>query len=81
MTDDIPASPAQTYADSGWVGMRDWLGTAGKRPLKDSWLTSGQLFLNRMSLRRRSVHARSLLGLAVLASSIRALLRQPRSHA
>jgi hypothetical protein len=25
--DDIPANPARTYAEAGWVGWRDWLGT------------------------------------------------------
>jgi hypothetical protein len=24
---DIPVSPSQTYANDGWVGMGDWLGT------------------------------------------------------
>ena len=26
--DDIPSNPNKTYKDSGWVGIRDWLGTA-----------------------------------------------------
>ena len=25
--DDIPANPNKTYAEDGWVGMGDWLGT------------------------------------------------------
>jgi hypothetical protein len=25
--DDIPAHPRKTYADVGWAGMGDWLGT------------------------------------------------------
>ena len=29
---DIPANPNQTYAEDGWVGMGDWLGT-GRSPL------------------------------------------------
>jgi predicted helicase len=28
---DIPAYPNQTYADKGWSGMRDWLGTGRRR--------------------------------------------------
>jgi hypothetical protein len=24
---DIPSNPNRTYADSGWAGMADWLGT------------------------------------------------------
>ena len=24
---DVPVSPAQTYANNGWKGMGDWLGT------------------------------------------------------
>ena len=28
---DIPANPNQTYANKGWVGMADWLGTGNPR--------------------------------------------------
>ena len=28
---DIPASPNNTYAEAGWIGMGDWLGTIGRR--------------------------------------------------
>jgi hypothetical protein len=28
---DIPATPYQTYADAGWAGMGDWLGTGRRR--------------------------------------------------
>jgi hypothetical protein len=24
---DIPSNPNRTYADSGWAGIRDWLGS------------------------------------------------------
>ena len=30
---DIPASPSRTYADKGWKGMGDWLGTGNIAPL------------------------------------------------
>ena len=30
--DDIPASPKQTYAEAGWAGMGDWLGTGTVAP-------------------------------------------------
>jgi superfamily II DNA or RNA helicase len=38
---DIPSNPNQTYADAGWVGMADWLGTyryhgRGWRPFKQA---------------------------------------------
>ena len=29
--DDIPADPHSTYADDGWAGMGDWLGTGRSR--------------------------------------------------
>jgi superfamily II DNA or RNA helicase len=29
--DDIPAYPSQTYAETGWAGMGDWLGTGTRR--------------------------------------------------
>lgn len=29
---DIPATPAKTYADKGWAGMGDWLGTGNLAP-------------------------------------------------
>ena len=29
---DIPATPQRTYADAGWVGMGDWLGTGTVAP-------------------------------------------------
>src|SRR5438552_7920042 len=32
MPPDIPASPVRTYADKGWVGMGDWLGTGTVAP-------------------------------------------------
>ena len=28
---DIPANPSQTYAEAGWAGMGDWLGTGRRR--------------------------------------------------
>jgi hypothetical protein len=31
--DDIPAVPSRTYADAGWAGMGDWLGTGKLGPL------------------------------------------------
>ena len=31
---DIPANPEGTYADRGWSGYRDWLGTDRKRQAK-----------------------------------------------
>ena len=39
--DDIPAAPSRTYAEAGWSGMGDWLGTGrirgiGWRPFKDA---------------------------------------------
>jgi len=29
---DVPAGPAQLYADAGWRGMGDWLGTGNRSP-------------------------------------------------
>jgi hypothetical protein len=42
--DDIPASPSRTYAEVGWAGMGDWLGTGrvAHRKLRD-WLGAGRL--------------------------------------
>jgi hypothetical protein len=31
---DIPATPQNTYADKGWAGMGDWLGTGRTRVSK-----------------------------------------------
>ncbi len=45
----IPASPENTYKDSGWIGMRDWLGT---KPGFDGYLPFKEA--------RRFVHALKL---------------------
>jgi superfamily II DNA or RNA helicase len=42
---DIPATPGTTYAEAGWVGMRDWLGT-------DWWpFAKARAFVRRLRLK------------------------------
>jgi hypothetical protein len=35
---DVPAHPGQTYAETGWAGMGDWLGTG--RVVSPRWQES-----------------------------------------
>jgi superfamily II DNA or RNA helicase len=51
---DIPAKPARTYADKGWAGMRDWLGTGvvfidGKRQFRQ--FKQARTFVRSLGLR------------------------------
>jgi superfamily II DNA or RNA helicase len=52
---DIPASPSQTYANSGWVGMGDWLGT-GRRYGNGSWrpFKKARSFVRSLGLKSRT---------------------------
>jgi hypothetical protein len=49
---DIPAAPDQLYAEAGWVGMGDWLGT-GRRRYGTDWppFKNARAFVRRLGLK------------------------------
>jgi superfamily II DNA or RNA helicase len=51
--DDIPATPNQTYATSGWAGMGDWLGTQRVADrLREYWpFNKARAFVRRLGLK------------------------------
>jgi len=51
--DDIPSSPETVYADAGWAGWRDWLGT-GKR--RNGWrpFNKARAFVRSLGLKSAS---------------------------
>ena len=53
--DDIPASPDQTYAKSGWKGMGDWLGTGAIPNLLRVYLPfkDARAFVHSLQLKNR----------------------------
>jgi superfamily II DNA or RNA helicase len=53
--DDIPASPDQTYAKSGWKGMGDWLGTGATPNLLRVYLPfkDARAFVHSLQLKNR----------------------------
>ena len=40
---DIPANPNYVYAETGWAGMGDWLGTGNRRGGWGDWLGTGTI--------------------------------------
>jgi superfamily II DNA or RNA helicase len=54
--DDIPAVPEQTYAEMGWVGMGDWLGTGRvSNQLRQFWpFESARAFVRDLGLKSQA---------------------------
>jgi predicted helicase len=48
---DIPASPQTTYADAGWAGMSDWLGTRRLAPGKSRSFRQARTFARSLGLK------------------------------
>jgi hypothetical protein len=50
--DDIPTNPHTTYADAGWVSLRDWIGT-GTRRRGSAWRSfkKARAFVRRLGLK------------------------------
>ena len=48
---DIPAAPGQTYAEAGWAGMGDWLGTGRRRGRGWRPFRSARAFLRGLKLK------------------------------
>jgi superfamily II DNA or RNA helicase len=53
--DDIPTNPHNTYAEAGWVSLRDWLGT-GRRRRGSGWRSfkKARAFVHRLGLKSDS---------------------------
>jgi hypothetical protein len=51
---DIPASPQTTYADAGWAGMSDWLGTRRLAPGKSRSFKLARKYVHRLGLKSRT---------------------------
>jgi hypothetical protein len=53
LPNDIPANPDQTYANKGWIGMGDWLGTGTVSPSLKKFrsFSKARLFARSLNLR------------------------------
>ena len=52
---DIPSAPARTYAEKGWVGMGDWLGTGSLTPGSKTYRSfiKARAFARKLNLKSR----------------------------
>ncbi len=48
---NVPAAPAQRYAEAGWAGVGDWLGTGRRRGTNFRSFKEGRIFARRLKLK------------------------------